>query len=130
MSYTAIFERDPDGRWTVSAAEVKGCHSYGRSIDEARRHLRDALSLFVEDADRAEIVDDIRLPARVLASVTTARDLRAVLARTEREMVTRQRQAIRELRRLKLGLRDAGELLGLSHQRVAQLESVSAAKKR
>ena len=122
MKYRAVFERDPDGRWTVDAPEVKECHTSGRTIDQARERLREALKLFVEDAETAEIVDDVRLPAALRKQVTTARMLRERVMREEQSMMTAQLRAVRALRKLKLGHRDAGRILGLSHQRVQQLE--------
>ena len=61
MSYTAVFERDADGRWTVDVPEVQACHSYGRTIEQARERVRGALALYVDDADTADIRDDVRL---------------------------------------------------------------------
>jgi predicted RNase H-like HicB family nuclease len=128
MSYTAVYEREPDGRWTVSISEVKGCHSYGRTIDQARERVREALGLFVEDADAAKIVDDVRLPTEVKKQVKSARELRQKVVAQEFSMVLAQWKAVRALRAQKLGHRDAGRLLGLSHQRVLQLEQRSMPK--
>lgn len=125
MKYKAVFERDPDGRWTVDVPEVKGCHTYGRTIDQARERLREALKLFVDDADTAEIVDDVRLPLELRRQVTAAKMLREKVMREEQSMVTAQLRAVRALRKLNLGHRDAGRILGLSHQRVQQLEKRS-----
>jgi predicted RNase H-like HicB family nuclease len=53
------YERDDSGWWVASIREVPGCHSQGRTIDEARRRVREALGLFIEDnAESAEFVDD------------------------------------------------------------------------
>ncbi len=122
MKYKAVFERDPDGRWTVDVPQVKGCHTYGRTIDQARGRVREALKLFVNDAETAQIIDDVRLPVELRKQVTAARILREKVMREERSMVTAQLRAVRALRKMKLGHRDAGRILGLSHQRVQQLE--------
>ena len=54
------YERDDSGWWVASIREVRGCHSQGRTIDEARRRVREALGLFIEDdAESAEFVDDL-----------------------------------------------------------------------
>ena len=121
MKYRAVFEREPDGRWTVEVPEVRGCHTYGRTIDQARNRLREALSLFVDDAEKAEFQEDIKLPNNVLQTVRDAKQRREALSREEIEMVTAQMKAVKQLRDLKLGYRDAGALLGLSYQRVQQL---------
>jgi predicted RNase H-like HicB family nuclease len=56
------YERDDSGWWVASIREVRGCHSQGRTIDEARRRVREALELFVDNARSAELVDES--PAR------------------------------------------------------------------
>ena len=115
-SYRVVYELEESGHWIAKTPKVKGCHSYGRSLSEARSRIREALGLFVDDADRAELVDDIRLPAdmrRLVDSYWVAR------GRAERE----RKQADTLARRLaaRLSRRDTAELLKISHQRVQQL---------
>ncbi|MGH9349678.1 MAG: type II toxin-antitoxin system HicB family antitoxin [Vicinamibacterales bacterium] len=127
MKYTAVYEREPDGRWVVEIPEVEGCHSYGRTIEQARERVREALSLFVENADAAEIADDIRLPKRVQHDIVAAQELRQQLEKTRFRLAQVEQRAVRRLRReLHLGHRDAGAILGLSFQRVHQLEKKKA----
>lgn len=120
--YTALFQIDESGAWIVSVPSVRGCHTYGRSLAEARRRIREALTLWVKDADKAELKEEVRLPARARQALT--RTL-AVRARAEAEGQRAQgatKEAARMLtNELKLGVRDAGELLGVSFQRVQQL---------
>ena len=53
---TTIFERTHDGWWVVSVPEIPGAHSQGRSRDEAREMIQDAVRLLLEvrreDAER------------------------------------------------------------------------------
>ena len=59
-TYHVAYERDDSGWWVASIREVRGCHSQGRTIDEARLRVREALGLFIEDdAVPAEFVDDL-----------------------------------------------------------------------
>jgi predicted RNase H-like HicB family nuclease len=123
MTYRALYEREPDGRWTVEIAQVKGCHSHGRTIDQARERIREALGLFVDGAARATIVDDVRLPAAVKRAVVGARQARTKLERAKAAVAVAEAKAVGRLREdMALGHRDAGAVLGLSHQRVHQLE--------
>lgn len=122
MKYRAVYEREPDGRWTVEIPDVPGCHTYGRTIDQARERLREALSLFRDAPQSAEFEDVVRLPRTVMQRIRAAKELRETVEQEETKMVTAQVDAVRALRKMKLGHRDAGTLLGLSHQRVQQLE--------
>ena len=79
MTYRAVYEREADGRWTVAIPKVKGCHTYGRTIDQARDRIREALGLFVNDAETAAIEDDVRMPAAVKVAVRRARQSRQQL---------------------------------------------------
>jgi predicted RNase H-like HicB family nuclease len=115
-SYRVVYELDESAHWIATVPRVKGCHTYGRSLSEARSRVREALGLFVNDAARARLVDDVRLPAdmrRLVVSFRVARE------RAEREW----KQADAAARRLaaRLSRRDAAELLNISHQRVQQL---------
>jgi predicted RNase H-like HicB family nuclease len=107
--------------------QVKGCHSYGRTIDQARDRIREALALFVDNAETAEIEDDVRMPASVRGAVRNAQRMRQRLETARTQFSAAEERAVRQLRRtMKLGHRDAGSILGLSHQRVHQLEKKKA----
>lgn len=122
-NYRAVYKREDDGRWAVTIPQVPGCHSYGRTIDQARERIREAWSLFVDDVEKVGIVDAVALPADVKKLVRGVVKLRLKVADQQRAMVEAQMDAVQVLRRtLKLGHRDAGSLLGLSHQRIHQLE--------
>ena len=55
--YNVTYLRDESKWWVASVREVPGCHSQGQTIDEARRRVREALELFVDDAKSATLVD-------------------------------------------------------------------------
>jgi predicted RNase H-like HicB family nuclease len=55
--YNVTYLRDESKWWVASVREVPGCHSQGRTIDQARRRVREALELFVDDAKSATLVD-------------------------------------------------------------------------
>ncbi len=124
-TYRVTYERDEAGWWIARLHGVPGVHSNGRTIADARRRVREALALALDDdraAKAAELVDDVHLPVgarKTLARATAARK------RAEAQAQEAQRStaaAVRELRqRLGLSMRDVAELLNLSHQRVHQL---------
>ncbi len=121
-TYKVRLERDETGHWIASVPAVPGCHSYGRSLDEARRRIRQALALFVTDAARATLEDDIRLTPRMARLRKDALAARDLADRQSARAAAATREAARALTRdLRIGVRDAGRLLGVSHQRIHQL---------
>lgn len=50
-----IIEVDEDGVYIVSCPSLKGCHSYGHSIDEALSNIKEAIELSLEDTSADEI---------------------------------------------------------------------------
>jgi predicted RNase H-like HicB family nuclease len=55
MKLTAVIERDGDGDGYVSLCPELDISSQGKSIEEARDNLREALELFFESASPDEI---------------------------------------------------------------------------
>ena len=45
---TAIYEHTDDGWWVVSVPEIPGAHSQGRTREEAREMIQDAVRLLLE----------------------------------------------------------------------------------
>lgn len=122
---TYRLERQDDGSssWIVEIPSVAGCHTYGRSLAEARRNAREALAVSLDDDDRDAIAasavfdEEIRLPRETRAAVDRWRKTRERNA----EQVARARAAEADAARAvteQLSLRDAGELIGLSPEAV------------
>lgn len=117
-TYTVRYEQDEAGWWVASVQGVRGCHTQGRSIRQAEERIREALSLFVDDADRATLKASFVLPADARRRLAEIRKLE--------EKVKRHAQLLREVvavltDSLNMSRRDAGAVLGLSHQRIQQL---------
>jgi predicted RNase H-like HicB family nuclease len=121
--YHVAYERDESGWWVASVREVRGCHTQGRTVDEARRRIREAMHLFVNDARSAKLVDDVKLPATAAKAIRAYATLRKRADLEDRRAALAARRAVRLLRggKLKMSARDAARLLGVSHQRVHQL---------
>ena len=121
--YRVAYERDESGWWVASVRGVRGCHTQGRTVDEARRRIREALELFVDDAHNAPFVDDVKLPPAATKAIRAYATLRKKADDEDRRAARAARHAVRLLRTgtLKMSARDAARLLGLSHQRVHQL---------
>ena len=126
-AYRVVIERDETGVWLAHVRGVRGCHTHGRTLDQVRRRIREALSLWIEDADDAEFVEEIRLPGDARQAIQRSSSARRRAERgRENAQSTTASAADLLVGRLGLGVRDAGELLGLSYQRVQQLVSQRA----
>jgi len=127
-TYRVAYVRDESGWWVASVRGVRGCHTQGRTVEEARRRVIEAMELFVDDARTASIVDDVKLPSGAAQAVRAYASLRRKAEQEDRRAALAARRAVRILRggRLKMSARDAARLLGLSHQRVYQLSQDQA----
>jgi DNA-directed RNA polymerase specialized sigma subunit len=121
-SYTAVYSREPDGAWIVY---VRGhrheIHTFARSLRRARENIRDALSLWYDDADTATIVDRIELAPALKEELATTEELARLHSEMSRELAARRRRAVRALQKSGMGTRDIAELMELSQQRVSQI---------
>src|SRR3989442_547388 len=77
VRYRAVFDHDEGGAWLASIPRIRGCHTYGRTLDQARRRLREALSLWIDDVDAIELVEEVRLPARASNAIRASKQDRA-----------------------------------------------------
>ena len=122
MEFTSTARKD--GRWwVVQNDQHPGALSQVARLDQAAAHQREAIA-FVADLDEADV--DVVVTPVLDEELTTAMDQ----ARSNREDAERlQREAselmVKVARALVEGggysLRDAAAVLGVSHQRVAQL---------
>jgi predicted RNase H-like HicB family nuclease len=123
--YTVQYERDESGWWVALVKEVPAAITQGRAIAEARRRIREALALVLDNhqkAAKAQLVDDVKLPPVVRKVLARARVDRKRLEADAARVQQSTQMAIRQLvKKLGLSVRDASELLGISHQRVQQL---------
>ncbi|MGI8615567.1 MAG: type II toxin-antitoxin system HicB family antitoxin [Actinomycetota bacterium] len=121
-TYKIHLERDANGAWIVRSPDVLGFHTYGRSLRQARNRAREALSLWIEDADDAELEFQYHLPKQWREATREFRQARTRAINAEREAQALASDVANYLTAAcGLSLRDAAELLGLSHQRVQQL---------
>lgn len=119
---TARFRRDSSGAWLVSFPDIPGAHTYGRTLRAARRRIPDVLALFDVDPNRVDVQEDYELGTSALRAVGELRTARRELERAIELNRRLLKKALTELqRRMRLSTRDAGDIIGISHQRVAQL---------
>lgn len=127
-AYYARLELDPQsGQWM---ADIDGLpvHTWGRSLARVKGYAAEALALHL-DVD----VDEVRgslfflvpdLPGPILEAVKRAEDTRVEADTTAVRAAEAKAAAARALvEEAHLSMRDAAEVLGVSHQRVQQLLS-------
>ena len=121
--FTKDRERDENGAWLASIPAIRGCHTHGRTLEQARSRLREALGLWIDRPDEAVIDETVRLPVNLKTAVERSRRTRERAERQRENAQEETRVAAEALVEEGVSLRDAGELLGLSHQRIQQLVS-------
>lgn len=117
--YTVIFEHgDRPNQWVASVKELPQCHTFGRGLAQTRERIREALELWEGDkAKSAELTEVLPIPDTARQVIEEIDELRSRL-----EKVLKQRdKAVAELKREDWSVRDIGEVLELSHQRIGQL---------
>lgn len=129
VKLSVVFEPD-EGGWHVHVPSLQGCRTWGRSLSEARRNIREAISLCEEELGDAEAVardavfeEELRLDESVRVLLDNAE-----AAKARAEAATAQAKALSVLAARRLAeltsLRDAGELLDLSQEGVRKLRKV------
>ena len=121
--YTAKFERG-ERYWVVQLKEQPGCITQARTIAQGRERIREALSLFIGSAaDTAEIKVEATLPTSVRKVVDRSRSERQRAEEEAAKAAKSTERAVKAMLEIGLSTRDAGELLGISRQRVHQVAS-------
>lgn len=71
--YEVHYELDETGWWLTTIPEIQGCHTQGSTLVEAKDRIRECLGLFISssDAESADLLDAIQLPASVSEAVKT-----------------------------------------------------------
>lgn len=131
-TYGVVFEMDDNGWWFVDAPEVNGAHSHGPTLARAKANIAEAIALMTDaEPGDVEVAPTFRLRVEVQSSVEAARARRQEAEEARREATERTRTAVADLRCAygsTLSNRDIAELVGVSHQRVAQILSQATTK--
>jgi len=121
-TYVARAVRSGDW-WAISVPALRGVHSQVRRLDRAEAMARDAIALYLGVAVRNVAVNlEVVLPDPLRADVAHAKTTREKADELQVEAATATAEAARALvKGARLTVREAGQILGVSHQRVAQL---------
>lgn len=122
-SYKVLLSQE-DGVWLIESVDLQGVRSFGRTVSSAVENIREAIAA-AEDLDQW---DDIDLVITVRNERTTAALYRLHEAKRHEESASAERHtavkdAVAALRAEGMSYRDIGAVIGLSHQRVAQLDA-------
>ena len=48
LNYTVVFQKEPEGGYTVFVPMLPGCVSYGKNLEEAKKMIKEAIELYIE----------------------------------------------------------------------------------
>ncbi len=66
ISYSVIYEEDPEGGYVVYVPALPGCHTQGETIEEAESNIKEAVSLYLESLKKHQ--EDIPQEGRIFQS--------------------------------------------------------------
>lgn len=113
-----------DGVWLIEAVELRGVRSFGRTVSDAARNIREAIAA-AKDLDEWDEFDLVFAIEDEASSVTLQEFQEAewAEAKASAERDRALGAVIESLRTHGMSYRDIGTVIGLSHQRVAQLDT-------
>src|SRR5260370_25520787 len=68
----ARIRRDKDGSWLVTFPDIRGAHTYGRSLNQLRRRIPELLRLWDRDPVHVELVEVLDLPNNLKQAISAA----------------------------------------------------------
>jgi len=119
--------RRTGGWWAIEVPEIPGVFSQARRLDGVEAMARDAIALMRDvDPMSFDVTVEPHLDEETERLITTARNLRHAVEVEQIMASQATRAAARALIEEGLTVRDVGQLLGVTHQRVAQLLATQA----
>jgi hypothetical protein len=123
-TYRAIARRD--GRWWfVQVPDEQGLYTQVRRLDQAEAMIREVIALVrqvAEDSFDVVVEPDLNSLSGVREAVEAALRERERASAAQDAASTAMRHAVSEVRASGYTSRDAGMLLGVSNQRISQIE--------
>ncbi len=120
-TYRAVAERSGSW-WAVRVAELPGVYTQARRLDGVAAMTRDAVALMLDSApDAFDVAVEPALGSDATDLVERVRASRIEAERAAEVAAELLRLAVERLLAAGLSIRDIGAILGLSHQRIAQV---------
>lgn len=115
--------------WAIEVPEVPGLFTQAKRLDQIEDMVRDAASLLVGASPEVfevvvvpEVADELRRDIDQVHALMTA------FAEAQEQASVIMRRAVMRMRHEGLTVRDVGKILGISPQRVSQLEASARGK--
>jgi hypothetical protein len=113
-----------DGYWVAVAAGLRGGATETRRLSRLEEEVRDLVSWLTDAAaDSFDLTWEYDLPSALATQVVAFAERRDALERAQEAYESAARHAVAEARKESISVRDTGALLGLSHQRVQQIDA-------
>ena len=115
--------------WAIEVPELRGVHSQARRLDQVEPMAREAIALMLEvpeDSFDVVVQPDLSSLGGLRDAVEAALRERERAAAAQDAASTAMRHAVSEIRASGYTSRDAGMLLGVSNQRISQIERQAA----
>lgn len=114
--------------WLVEDLDEPRVHSFGRSVAKARTNIIDAAALWYEiDPNAVEVIPVFAFADDLPRILDELGEAKVESSRVEGQVRTLTATAVAELLRRHVSMRDAAEILGLSHQRIQQIAAKATA---
>jgi predicted RNase H-like HicB family nuclease len=123
-SYVARYEKDENNYWsvTVKIDPKQAAVSDGQTLPKARRRIRQAVALLLNvSEDSFDLVDDFAFPASIRRALRSYEEAQEVAKAKAERLESTRRKAAESLVAHGISRRDAGEILGVSGQRIQQV---------
>ena len=125
--HKVVYRRTAKGEWVASVEGVRRCRGRGRTLRQARQHLRIELARVVADPYQMDFVEDVRLPPPARKLILQHWVARRRLEKEQGRADAAARAALHALLGLDVSVKDAGDLLGLPPLKLQKLRAKARA---
>lgn len=111
------------GWWAITVPELDGVFSQAKRLDQVEANAREAIAMMldIDENDVGDLEVQVTPPPSVAHLLEALRSSEATADKATAEVARIRREAAQALRKEGLPMRDVGELIGVSHQRVSQI---------
>jgi len=121
--HKVVYRRTTKGEWVASVEGLRRGRGRGRTLRQARQHLRIALARVVADPYQMDFVEDVRLPPPARKLILQHWAARRRLAKEQARADSAARAALQAILGLAVSVKDAGDLLGLPPLKLQKLRA-------